>query len=199
MGNKILLGLGNRNLFRSKAGFTLVELMIVVAIIGILTSIAIPNYQKYQARSRQSEAKLGLADIYTAETAFVVDSTSYSVCLANIGYALSSTAKKYYTTGFSGSTNTCGVSGTGACTQYDYASAATLNCSTGPAVTYFSATNTVGSGATTIGAASLAISAISKAHFTVEAEGNVSPSGQSTYDDWSINESDNLVNNTVGI
>ena len=53
---------------RSKKGFTLIELMIVVAIIGILAAIAIPNFLRFQAKSKQSEAKTNLGGIFTAET-----------------------------------------------------------------------------------------------------------------------------------
>ena len=51
---------------REKAGFTIVELMIVVALIGVLSAIAIPNFMSYQARTRRSEAYVNLASIARA-------------------------------------------------------------------------------------------------------------------------------------
>ena len=51
-------------------GFTLIELMIVVAIIGILAAIAIPNFIKFQCRSKQSEAKSQLKSMYVAQESY---------------------------------------------------------------------------------------------------------------------------------
>ncbi len=48
-----------------QSGFTLIELMIVVAIIGILAAIAIPNFIRFQARARQSEVSVNLKSLFT--------------------------------------------------------------------------------------------------------------------------------------
>jgi type IV pilus assembly protein PilA len=68
-------------------GFTLIELMIVVAIIGILAAIAIPNFIKFQARSKQSEAKANMKAMFTAEKAFFQEKDTYSTAVGTIGFA----------------------------------------------------------------------------------------------------------------
>lgn len=60
-----------------RRGFTLIELMIVVAIIGILAAIAIPNFVKFQARSKQSEAKTNLKAVFTAQKAYYGEKDKY--------------------------------------------------------------------------------------------------------------------------
>ena len=55
---------------KGQKGFTLIELMIVVAIIGIFAAIAIPNFLQNQMKSRQSETKTNLQAIKTSEVAF---------------------------------------------------------------------------------------------------------------------------------
>jgi len=64
-------------LLRKQEGFTLIELMIVVAIIGILAAIAIPNFLQYQLKSRQSEAKVNLNAIKTSAIAFQAEKGCY--------------------------------------------------------------------------------------------------------------------------
>lgn len=49
---------------RNMKGFSLIELMVVVAIIGVLASVAVPRYRQYQARAVQSEVHTNLASIY---------------------------------------------------------------------------------------------------------------------------------------
>jgi len=66
-------------------GFTLVELMIVVAIIGILAAIAIPQYQSFTKKSKASEAKVILDAIVTSEIAYFAEQDEYTTSLSNLG------------------------------------------------------------------------------------------------------------------
>jgi type IV pilus assembly protein PilA len=59
-----------KKLHTRKGGFTLIELMIVVAIIGILAAIAIPNFLRFQLKAKSSEGKTNLAAIRTAEQSY---------------------------------------------------------------------------------------------------------------------------------
>src|SRR6266481_5592785 len=68
-------------------GFTLIELMIVVAIIGILAAIAIPNFIKFQARAKQSEAKANLKAIFTAQKAFFQNQDRYCTDMTLVGFS----------------------------------------------------------------------------------------------------------------
>ena len=62
---------------KSKAGFTLVELVIVVGIIGLLAAIAIPNFISYQARSRRSEAFANLSAVARLQSSFHAETGAF--------------------------------------------------------------------------------------------------------------------------
>jgi type IV pilus assembly protein PilA len=86
---------------RRQEGFTLVELMVVVGIIGLLSAIAIPNFKKYQARAKISEAKLQLSSLYTAEQSFWSDYNMYATCLRYMGFdPAREMSNRYYAVGF---------------------------------------------------------------------------------------------------
>jgi type IV pilus assembly protein PilA len=87
-----------RMLHTRKRGFTLIELMIVVAIIGILAAIAIPNFMQFQLRSKTGEAKTNIAAIRTAEEGYFAEFNNYVAATETPGTAVS-TNKRVWTGG----------------------------------------------------------------------------------------------------
>ncbi|MGH7164743.1 MAG: type IV pilin protein [Nitrospiraceae bacterium] len=77
-----------------QAGFSLIELMVVVAIAGIIAAIAIPNFLQYQAKSRQAEARVSLGGVFVAEAAFFAGSARYGG-FPQIGFGLAGAANRY--------------------------------------------------------------------------------------------------------
>jgi type IV pilus assembly protein PilA len=85
-----------------RRGFTLIELMIAVAIVGILSAIAIPNFAKFQARSKQTEARVNLKAMFTAQRAFVAERDRFSKLVNEIGFAPERNNRYAYFTGSDG-------------------------------------------------------------------------------------------------
>ena len=80
----------------NQSGFSLVELMVVVAIIGILATVAIPSVSKYMAKAKQAEAKTSLSAVYSANKAFFVEYGGYGTHFQIIGHAPEGVLKYSY-------------------------------------------------------------------------------------------------------
>ncbi len=76
-----------------RAGFTLIEIMIVVAIVSILAAVAVPNYVRYQLRVKAAESRVLLGSIITAQEAFLAEFEQYAE-IAAIPAGISSGEKR---------------------------------------------------------------------------------------------------------
>lgn len=77
-------------------GFTLVELMVAVAILGILASIVLPSYQDYLRKGRRSAAQSVLMDVAQKQQQYLLDSRSYASDLSTLNITVPSDVSKYY-------------------------------------------------------------------------------------------------------
>ncbi|WP_201765616.1 type IV pilin protein [Desulfotignum phosphitoxidans] len=71
---------------KNNKGFTLIELMIVVAIIGILAAIAIPNFMSYQCKAKQAEAKSILGNMRVLQEAYFAEYGNYADNTVQMGF-----------------------------------------------------------------------------------------------------------------
>jgi prepilin-type N-terminal cleavage/methylation domain-containing protein len=103
---------------RKNKGFTLIELMIVVVIIGILAAMAIPRFMRAATKAKQSEAKGILKQVYTMQRCYFIENDHYCrngivadasnlTAFAPLAVELISTARYAYTMTVNGTTFIC--------------------------------------------------------------------------------------------
>ncbi len=190
---------------KNQKGFTLIELMIVVALIGVLAAIATANYRSFTARARQSEARIALGTMYGVEQSFFVEHNSYTMCLGTAGFSVNQNQARYYRVGFTWSippANLCGPLRVGACigSAWDkLTGVASVTCPFGspmglneqvwaanafitdPLCDIFSTPATVSD----------------QSHFVIGAGGSISEN--TACDRWSIDQSKSLINYESGL
>ncbi len=105
----------------TQKGFTLIELMIVVAILGILSAIALPSYTRYVEKSRRTDAKVELLRIAQLQESFFAQNLTYANSLTQLGLPTNTvlSADRYYNvTVFTTTPANCNTAGNPACITY---------------------------------------------------------------------------------
>jgi type IV pilus assembly protein PilE len=81
---------------RTHRGFTLIELVIVVAIIGILVAIAIPSYQNHLRKGRRAQAESFLMEVANSQQQYLLDARGYAPDLPTLGKTPPTAVSDFY-------------------------------------------------------------------------------------------------------
>lgn len=184
---------------RGHGGFTLIELMMTLSIIGILASIALPNFQNFQSRARQAEARVTLSALYVAETSFFADQGSYTTCLTDAGYGRLGVGH-FYTVGFVDSQSTCGPTGAEPCHTLEFTGMSPCQAGAFPAgATFLADRGAATTPVTLVNFNANATTSATSNTFRVGVVGQISGREPTLVDVWSITESKVIINDKVGL
>ena len=81
---------------RDQKGFTLIELMVVILVIGILASIAIPSYREYVIRGHRRAAQVAMMEIAARQQQYFVANRAYAATVGELGYTLPADVDENY-------------------------------------------------------------------------------------------------------
>ncbi len=72
-------------MMKKSKGFTLMELIVVVAIIAVIGAIAYPNYNSYMKKTRRADAKVGLAKVADRQERYYIQNNRYTITASDLG------------------------------------------------------------------------------------------------------------------
>lgn len=194
---------------KNQQGFTLVELMIVVAIIGVLATVGVPTYKKMVQKAKKAEAKVALGGLYTSNAAFYSEYSTYGNNLDKIGFEMEGAGTgRIFTIGFPtngcASTNILPAHADGGIGAQLFAVFPNYfpGGAAAPSETPDATNRTIFAAASNVPTACLA-AAIAQNSYLATATGKISPSANVgtilELDQWSINENRQLVNVNDGV
>jgi type IV pilus assembly protein PilA len=157
--------------------------MVVVAIIGILAAIAVPNFQRFTAKSKQSEVKGNLSAVYSANRAFAAEWQTFTSIFETMGYLPNGNFR--YEHGFSGANFPAAFP-----TGYTGPAAGSINTAAFCAAPPPGVTCAVNQSPIPPGA--VATPAMTSTTFTAQGQGDID--GDAGIDTWRIDQAKNITN-----